>query len=108
MEVTRRNEQKKFVDNRNEADGEKVRMLESRAKKLERQTDKLKNTNRNVQERSKALKKTFDGGIVNRSPEEVDDKLVYPDDEDVPSETTRNVLDEEVENVDGSRVEVSG
>lgn len=52
------------------------------------------------------MKKTFDGGIVNRSPEEVDDKLIYPDDEDVPSETTRNVLDEEVENLDGSRVEV--
>lgn len=48
LEVTRRDEQKKFVNKRNEADGEKVRMLESRAKKLERQTDKLKNTNRNV------------------------------------------------------------
>lgn len=97
LEVTRRNEQKKFVDNRNEADGEKFRMLESRAKNLERHTDKSKNTNRNVQEKSQSLKKTFDGDVVDRSTEEVDDKLVYPYDEDTPTESTRNVLDEQVE-----------
>lgn len=105
LEVTRGNKQNKFVelDNTNEAHSEKLRMVESKAKNLERQTDKLKNTNRNVQEMSEALKKTFDGGIVNRSTEEVDDKFVYPNDEDVPSETTRSALDEVVESVDGSR-----
>lgn len=109
LEVTRGSKQNKIVDNTNEADVEKSTMLESRAKNLERQADKLKNTNRNVQERSKALKKTFEGGSVNRSPEEVDDKLVYPNDEDVPSETTSNVLDQEVKgfkNVDRSRKEL--